>query len=98
MIKYAITMGEITDAGPGGKSANTYVNYIYTVNGKTYKGSSGTNLNYGTYRVALNDARFPVLYSSIDTETSVILISPNDFEKYNIPIPDSLSYVKNFIP
>ena len=70
------------------------VDYKYVVDGEEFKGSTGLGLS-AQYGDLVLGKYFPVVFSSLDTNNSDILIQPSDFERYNIPIPDSLAWVRN---
>jgi hypothetical protein len=40
---------------------------------------------------------FPVIFSKNKTNVNEILIFPKDFEKYKLPYPDSLIWVKKLL-
>ena len=40
---------------------------------------------------------FPVIYNKDDPEDNVMLITPEDFQSFNIPFPDSLLWIKGLL-
>ena len=37
---------------------------------------------------------FPVVYSTISPKKGILLVSPADFERWDLEFPDSLNWVK----
>ena len=78
----------ILSVNPGGKSGGGFqclINY----QGESFERPSGTSVKQGRYSFV--GKHFPGMYSR-NTNTLKILITPEDFEKYNIPFPDSLKW------
>jgi hypothetical protein len=65
-----------------------YLRYSYKIKDKIYIGSYDNSKNN-----ALLENYFPVVVSCDDPENSQILIEPEDFEKFGMSFPDSLSWV-----
>lgn len=88
-----ITFGIINDYSKHYRSYAFSPNYSYIVNGVEYKGVSYHvfNLNYWD---AYNGKSFPIVYSSINPQKSIMLITPHDFKRWEMEFPDSLNWVK----
>ena len=73
---------------------NFYPVYRYTVANIEYSGTySGSKSN--SYWVDYEGKYFPVVYSTINPDKSILLISPDDFDRFGIVFPDSLNWVKD---
>jgi hypothetical protein len=66
--------------------------YLYVVNNIEYKGSSSQMLS-AKYWDDYKDKYFPVVYSTINPEKSIILVYPKDFIQWGYVFPDSLDWV-----
>lgn len=89
----------ITSLNSCTKCALTY-NYVFRNNGIDYNGTSASSHHTDEYHYLGNTClhrSFPVVYDSLHPEISKILITPTDFKKYNIPFPDSLNWVKQYV-
>ena len=75
--------------GKGGTVYNLFCEFEY--NGKQYKLFSPTT--YGGNLDSLIGKTFSGMFSS-SQDVFEILITPTDFEKYNIPFPDSLEWIR----
>lgn len=99
MATMKISSGYVNSLNSCTKCALTY-NYIFTVHGTTYTGISGSSNIQDEYHY-LNQVclykSFPVAYDSLRPENSKLLITPADFEAFNIPFPDSLTWVKKYV-
>lgn len=88
-----ITIGRITGAQNLYKPPAYDLKYSYQVDNKDFQNvSSGTSVkSYNVKYFLWKD--FPVIYSIRKPEIASILILPTDFEMWDIPFPDSLSWV-----
>ncbi len=66
----------------------------FDLNGKTFEEPTPSTIRSNRYEFI--GKRFPAIYSS-KYETLEILIAPKDFEKFNIPFPDSLNWVLKYV-
>lgn len=71
------------------------VKYKIKYNSKLFYSSDEFLLNNEGATKVLNK-EFLVVFSPNDSTLTDILMCPCDFEKYNIPFPDSLSWVKEY--
>jgi hypothetical protein len=86
------TTGKILSYTLGGKSSGTF-KYEYVFKNKLLE----ANQTIGIYnRRKLFDKSFPVVVSSY-TGRSEILVTPAHFKRFNLPFPDSLNWVKEYI-
>lgn len=49
-----------------------------------------------TYTPVINK-EFPIIIDSLNVSNSYILVSPSDFNRFNISFPDSLNWIKKYI-
>jgi len=65
--------------------------FKFTVNKETYYGESGKifRCNYNKFL----GKHFPVVYSKKNPNRNIILLSPNDFKRWDKTFPDSLNYI-----
>ena len=71
-----------------------FLKYKYVIDGKTYYDET-SNLVRGKYLDDYMFKYFPIVYSTKNPEKSIILISPDDFERWGMEFPDSLNWVKD---
>ena len=88
MVKARIARVNIGGKGSGGFQCN------FNFQGKTYEEPSPSTLNSGVYDFI--GKTFPAIYSP-KYEALEILITPTDFEKFDIPFPDSLNWVMKYV-
>lgn len=82
-----------------------YVNYInkrgfkivfsYQINGQE-NFSSVCSEKYRKIRNVIIDRNFPAIVSNSEHSVNDLLIFPNDFTRYGMSFPDSLSWVKEY--
>jgi hypothetical protein len=70
--------------------------YYFDVDGAIIEGAKADARIREHWRYLRNKS-FPVIYSLKDPEKNVMLLTPSDFEEYNLKFPDSLNWVKEFI-
>jgi hypothetical protein len=91
-----IISGRIIDYGPGGKSATISFKYEYYIDGKTYTKITGyAGIAYANGNNFVNK-NVPLIYSRKINSVRLLLI-PVDFEKYQVPFPDSMRWVLNYL-
>lgn len=78
----------------GGKGSNGGFQCKFDYKGKTIEHASPSTVKSGKYNFI--GKSFPGMYSP-GTGTFEILITPTDFEKFNIPFPDSLNWVMEYV-
>ncbi|MNS42037.1 tRNA(Glu)-specific nuclease WapA precursor [compost metagenome] len=81
-------------------SGNSYkgeltLDYEFRVGNKIYKGAAGPytkipSRNYSDFQ----GKSFSVIYEKNKPENSGLLLTPSNFERYNIPYPDSLKWIE----
>jgi hypothetical protein len=98
---HKIGMGEVTDFTSGGRgnAGGIWINFVLTVKGREYKGSS----RYQTSQISDHDLRnhilnrsFPVAYDPSNPSVSSLLIIPKDFSRFGHPFPDTLTWVLRY--
>lgn len=95
---FKITEGKIIDLGnPSGKGGRSPV-YKYVVDSKTFKSNIRSNsyCGFNLQNIPFNKIKkyyFPVVYFPYKPETSRILLTIEDYQKYNVPIPDTLAEI-----
>jgi len=98
---FYITTGLVTGYSIGVKyhSGNMFITSTYSVQNKENENSKqySKTLNRDDFRNYFLGKSFPVIYSVKDISNSRTLIFPSDFEEFNIPFPDSLNWVKQYI-
>jgi hypothetical protein len=83
--------GEIIKIERLPKSYKVYaVTFKFSVNGDIYEGKI-KNGYFKSEALNVKNNSFPVAYQKTDITNSFILVTPEDFEYFDIPYPDSLS-------
>jgi len=96
MENYRFTIGRVTEInGPGWKSSGDYsVMFEYWVNKKVYRNNENYNycgaLGMSKIKSLLVGRQFPVAYSVNDPNTSTMLITLKNAERFKYQLPDSL--------
>ncbi len=92
--KHGILLNAKTTEWVTGSKMSMDLRYEFYYNGKKIIDNNAT----GNFRGNRNfeDKYFPVMYDS-ELGMSQLLITPADFEKYNIPFPDSLKWVLPYL-
>lgn len=75
------------------KPGYIYFVYSFSVSRKTYWGKKFEEIKPDQLW-RFEHRSFPVVYSRNDPRKNAILIDPNSFSLFNIPVPDSLSWVQ----
>ncbi|MEO7046132.1 MAG: hypothetical protein ABI091_12555 [Ferruginibacter sp.] len=86
-------------AGGRGNAGGIWIDYIMTLNGKKYNGSSlylTSDISSEDLRKFILHRNFPVAYYPSNPSISSIMIIPKDFARYNYPFPDSLNWVLKY--
>lgn len=78
----------------GKYSRGVLIYYRYVVDGKQYERTANKADLHKAAASTFLIKNFTVRYERSDPENSLILITPNDFEKIGLPFPDSLAWVK----
>jgi hypothetical protein len=91
-----ITTAEAYDAQLGPKSM-PYMMYRYTVNDSNFQGTLSLNKTSYLYISALMHKKFPLVYAVDDPAYCYILLTKEDFERFDLPFPDSLKWVSAII-
>ncbi len=80
------------------KTSGLWVSYWFNVNGQIFKDRSNLGLIYkDTLKDILIGKQFPVVYCRQDPSKSEVLISPEFFQKFGYPFPDSLLWLHNYL-
>ncbi len=88
-----ITTGVIT----GTYSRSGGVNYVFYIDSKEYKGSSGyADLTVG-FCESLIGRNFPVIYSSKHIGNNQMLLTKATFKWYDREQPDSLKWIEKYV-
>ncbi|MDJ1502734.1 hypothetical protein [Xanthocytophaga agilis] len=92
-IKYnsVLTVGQVTEIRQI-KSRNYGISYTYTVNGYRYAGYTAIGGIKGDEKDLVNKS-LPIVYSSKHPDKNTLLVSKDDFDFYNVSIPDSFKVV-----
>lgn len=77
-------------AGGGGNFS-----YEFCVEGKMYKGENAFPRIVIKKGYSLVSKTFPVAYERGNADNCELLMSPQDFEVFNLPFPDSLEWIRD---
>jgi hypothetical protein len=69
-----------------------FVQYHFSVNGVKYEGESKIYVQYAKSQILIGKS-FPVLCLKQDPSRNAILITPQNFDYYDLTFPDSLKWV-----
>ena len=86
---------EVNDAGI--KAANIVIYYSFFVEQREHSGGMDSNLDYAVKSEIMN-RYVPVIYDTLNPNNNILLISEKNWEKLNLPFPDSLSWLKKYYP
>ena len=86
------TVGKINSIENGHRAASAFYYYKYLVNKDTISSNRSGN---SVKNIFLNK-NFPVIFNSNKPKENRMLIYPRDFERFDIPFPDSLNWVKEY--
>jgi hypothetical protein len=91
-----ITSCQVIQFSTSYKRSGVRVNFVYVINGKQYgKNDMGVSVSKPAGNLLVN-TRFPVVLDSTDFSNCRILVTPRDFDHFNLPFPDSLEWVRQF--
>lgn len=68
--------------------------YSFVINNKKYKGRDPLIL-YNKFETSFKGKYLPVVYSRLNPENNLLLVTPEHYQKWGYEFPDSLSWVKN---
>jgi len=91
--KGVIVQAKILRVNFGGKVSGGF-NCVINYKNKEKELPSVSSLQRGKFYFI--GKTFPAMYSP-NTDILEVLITPSDFEKFNLPFPDSLSWVANYV-
>jgi hypothetical protein len=96
---HSFTYGQVCDYRVGGRgnTGGIWIDFVYLVNNKQYKGSSRKSTEeIETSRIQefMLHRVFPVVYEPSAPSNSELLVIPEDFKRFGHAFPDSLSWVK----
>ena len=86
-------------SGGRGNAGGVWIDYILSINGKSYKGSSQYSTDDITSEVlnhCLNKT-FPVIYKPTDPSISSLMLLPSDFRNKGYSFPDSLNWILTYV-
>ena len=86
------------DARGGTSSGGFWIDFVLIIGDKYYNGSSMYHLNKLKVRMVRKffiGRRFPVAYYRKNPNNNQLLILESDFQKFHLPYPDSLNWVKD---
>ena len=92
-INGTLLSARITGVNLGGKTSGGF-DCLLSIKNKIIETTSPSSLKRGKFDFI--GKTFPAMYSP-NTNTCEILITPIDFEKFNIPFPDSLNWVMEYV-
>lgn len=69
------------------------VKYEFYFEGQFYFGAYSSS-NIATLKNNINDKWFPVIFKVDDPVKNQIMIMPEDFDKFGVPFPDTLYWIK----
>lgn len=78
------------------KGSNIVIKYKYVVDGHMYYGGLDSPLPYNI-RENLLHSSFPILYDSTHPGNSQLMIESRFWQKLNLEIPDTLSWLKKYL-
>ena len=86
-----IAVAQIVSGEPGYRGGFSF-NYVFYVDSKKYSGHNPTKVSETNMSSFLNKS-FPVVYSTINPEKNIILITKSHFNDWGVQFPDSLKWV-----
>ena len=99
--EYLVTQGIITDCHWGGRGSAFYIaEFNFSINSKTYSSSyplKCKEFGSDTLQKRLVGLHVPVVYSPENPWINTIAIERETFKQYDLPIPDSLIAIINFL-
>lgn len=84
------TVGRVLKVRKAFRSTGHYVDYYFIVDGKRYREDVAVNFKEQCL-VALIDKDLPVVYSSINPNHNRLLLTTEDFERFDPPYPNSFA-------
>lgn len=75
------------------KPSGKVVEYLYFINGKTFTGNQTISALSGNCDMLLGK-ELPLAYFPNNPEVHKLLLFPEDFNEYNLVMPDSLKWVE----
>jgi hypothetical protein len=92
------TKGEVIKV-KAGRRGKTSIHFTYTVNNRSYKGSTSYNqMGSATLKSKLLGSKkwVPVIYLNSDPSKSKTVITVYDFSKLGLTQPDSLKWIEDY--
>lgn len=87
-----IALSKITSGREDYRSFTYRLNYSYSLDNREYFGESSVIVK-GQFLDDFIGKSFPIVYSTKNPQKSILLVSQEDFEKWGLVFPDSLSWV-----
>jgi hypothetical protein len=91
------TNGKAVFFAPDYKGIGGGINYTFKIGDKEYKNTGLYPNVYASKGDNLVGKSFPVVYDKDDENNNMMLITPKNFERFNIPFPDSLEWVLKYL-
>ena len=91
-----ITTGEVIYFSRDYRGTGGSFDFVYVVNGRRYKKSSSYPSVDKSEGYRFVGRRFPVVVDSTNFRNSRILLTSKAFSNYDLPLPDSLEWVKQY--
>ena len=91
-----MTTGTVIGVDLKGRPGN-FIKYNFAYNGNTIYSHGNAHKEYAPLKNFIINKQFPVIYSTVNPNYNMILILPEDFKDYNVPFPDSLNWVLQYI-
>jgi len=92
----AIGSAKITGSRKDYRNWAFSLNYTYKIDSILYVRESSNTVS-GKYLEDYMYKDFPIVYSTKKPGKSILLVTPDDFKRWNMQFPDSLNWVKDKI-
>ena len=90
-----ITSGKVIQFSGDYRGRGGTVDFVYVIKGRQYRKTNGANV-YRSEGYRFVGKQFPVVVDSTDFSNSRILLTSKDFHDYDLPLPDTLEWVKQY--
>ena len=98
---YQIVLGTALEYSNDGAKHGSSLKYKFIYNHNSYYSSTSGNSFWGDryfdIRLSIVNKSFPVILSVKEPTCNTMLITPEDFDFYHLPFPDSLKWVKEVL-
>jgi hypothetical protein len=97
MVHHAISNGAIISGWEGGhRGGSPNLFYAYVINGKLYQKGRFTK-KFGWRPGYMVHKFFPLAYEPGNPDNSFLLMTPEDFGYFDLPFPDSLRWISEYM-